>query len=194
MTALTPSPILSSIRSGMLVKRFHTQSILREDTVGHHSANVAALIIWLCHPSYPSSEILCAAILHDVGEYRTGDTPAQVKWGSKTLKDELDRLEKLGWKNSGWNDPKFSLTSDDERMLKFCDIAELCLKCIHEVELGNKTVVDIGNRCIEKLDNMLSSSPLDSRFMGKANNLVNFMEGVLNASEYETNWRGTLQV
>ena len=47
---------------------------------------------------------------------------------------------------------------------------------------------------IEKLDNMLSSSPLDSRFMGKANNLVNFMEGVLNASEYETNWRGTLQV
>ena len=79
-------------------------------------------------------------------------------------------------------------------MLKFCDIAELGLKCIHEIELGNKTVLDIGNRCIERLDGMLNSSPLDSRFMGRANNLVNFMEGVLNASEHETNWRGTLQV
>ena len=194
MTEITPSPVLSSIRSGMLVKRFHTQSIIQEDTVGHHSANVAALIIWLSHPSPPTSEILCAAILHDVGEYWTGDSPAQIKWSSNTLKDELDRLEKIGWENFGWNYPEFNLCSDDLRMLKFCDISELCLKCIHEIELGNKTVLDIGYRCVEKLDHLLNSEPLDSKYMGKANNLVNFMEGILDGSEYETSGRGTLQV
>lgn len=64
---------------GGYTTRYHTERTLREDTVGHHSFNVAAIVMYVRPDA--SAALLRAALLHDVAEHVLGDIPAPVKIG-----------------------------------------------------------------------------------------------------------------
>ena len=163
---------LTYFREAMNVKRFHTESLIREDTIGHHSANVAGIIMYLYYPEIPSGNLLAAALCHDVAERTTGDTPATAKWASKILKDALLRMETGVHEKNEIHFPDYILSNDEVNMLKFADGVELGLKCMHERDMGNSTVEYIIPRIATHVAEVLENQPLDSRFRRKAEALL----------------------
>jgi len=164
--------LLVNLRKGLNVRRFHTEPLIREDTNGHHSANVAALVLWLMHPTMPSAELLRACVLHDVAEYETGDMPAQMKWDNPLFHRELHKTEEALWQEVKWDSPTSPLSSDELNILKFCDSMDCGLKVIEEARMGNTILIDILHRILLKIEDALASCPLDSQFQPRANKLV----------------------
>ena len=126
------------LRSANSVKRCHTFHTLVEETVGHHSANVAGLLIlvYRAEDQIPSSELLCAALFHDYAEQFTGDVPAPAKWASRDLKLSLQNLEDtLGT-------PSWDLTVQEELELKWADSFDFWCKCLEELALGNSLITE----------------------------------------------------
>jgi len=117
-------------RAGNAVKRFHTVNLLVEETVGHHSANVAMLCNLLTNYQ-PSANLLKAALYHDLAEQFTGDVPATAKWMYPGLKKVLAIIEQDQL-------PDIVLTEDEERILKQADMLDLCYKAAEEMAMGNK--------------------------------------------------------
>jgi 5'-deoxynucleotidase YfbR-like HD superfamily hydrolase len=120
-------------RNGNKVKRYHTVDTLVSETVGHHSANVAQIVLAL----YPacSKELLVAALNHDLAEQYTGDVPATAKWASSRLASALKEVEE------GYMLPfAVDLTSHEKCLLKQADMLDLCFKCVEELQLGNKQI------------------------------------------------------
>lgn len=166
--------LLDFWRSGFYVKRFHTENVIKEDTVGHHSANVAALVFWLYRPNRPSIELVEAALLHDVAEYETGDVPAHAKWKSKDLKAILDFAEGQAWEAHNEMPPDKILSTDDYHALKFCDSIDLAIKVVHEMSMGNRTVKHVFRRLLPGLRGGIHL--LDSRLQYRAEHLLNVTE------------------
>jgi len=117
---------------GSEVKRYHTVTTLREETVAHHSHNVAMLVLALDPGA--TAPMLKAALLHDLAEQVTGDIPSPAK-REYGIGDQVDELEDRLLSESGWNYP--GLTSNEKRTLKLADIASGALFCAREMELGN---------------------------------------------------------
>lgn len=163
---------LEYFREAMNVKRFHTECLIREDTVGHHSANVAGIILYLYHPEIPSGNLLAAALFHDVAERRTGDIPATAKWLSTELRSALRTMEELVHRQVHISLPDHMLSNDELHMLKFADSAELGMKCMHERDMGNRTVSGIISLIRTSAQLYMDSHPLDSRFSKKAKQLL----------------------
>lgn len=130
-------------RKGNAVRRYHTLNILVEETVGHHSANVAMLCDLLANHQ-PSANLLKAALYHDLAEQYTGDIPATAKWQWPMLKDCLEIIE-----NSQL--PTIVLTELEQRILKQADMLDLCYKCDEELRMGNTNVLPIFHRGIKWL-------------------------------------------
>lgn len=163
---------LKFFREAMLVKRFHTETVIREDTIGHHSANVAGIILWLYYPEIPSGNLLAAAILHDAAERVTGDIPAPTKWRYRDVKKMMDGIESNVHYENDLHHHDLIVSNDELAALKFADGMELALKCAHEVLLGNTTVKDVVTRISDNVEEYLKSHPLDSRFRAKAEQLI----------------------
>jgi 5'-deoxynucleotidase YfbR-like HD superfamily hydrolase len=125
--------MITEIRRGYNVKRFHTTYRSQEETVGHHSANVAALLLAL-HPDV-SRNALVAALMHDVPEGYTGDIPAPVKWAHPELAAELNAAEMAHTEDIGLPTPH--LSPSDIKWLKLADMLDLVLSSIEEVGRGN---------------------------------------------------------
>lgn len=124
---------LEFITLGAEVKRYHTVTTLREETVGHHSHGVALLCLLLC-PS-AGADLLKAALLHDLAEQVTGDIPSPAK-REYGIGDQVDELELRLLSDAGLKFPH--LTAYDKRVLKLADIAHGALFCVRELELGNR--------------------------------------------------------
>jgi 5'-deoxynucleotidase YfbR-like HD superfamily hydrolase len=124
---------LLSIRQGGNVKRFHTRTMLREHLVSSHSWGVATLVLAV-HP-LASADLLKAALYHDVAEGTTGDIAAPTKWEHPELAAAARKVEQHVEKYLGIEP---SLTTDEEAVLKFCDMGDLILSCIEERNLGNR--------------------------------------------------------
>lgn len=117
---------------GAEVKRYHTVTTLREETVGHHSHSVAMLVLVLDPGA--TAPMLKAALLHDMAEQVTGDIPSPAK-REYGIGDQVDALEDRLLTESGWAYP--GLSESERRTLKLADIASGALFCIREMELGN---------------------------------------------------------
>jgi 5'-deoxynucleotidase YfbR-like HD superfamily hydrolase len=118
---------------GAWVRRYHTEPRIQEETVGHHSHGVAAILIIL----YPdaSTNLLKAAIVHDLEEKMTGDMPAPAKreMGVRQVFEEYgQRLRRA----AGLAIPP--LTEMEEVMLKFADCLHGALSSLREMEIGNR--------------------------------------------------------
>ena len=137
-------------RSGAAVKRYHTVNMLVEETVGHHSANVAILCILLSEQK-PSVNLLMAALLHDMAEQYTGDIPATAKWASDELKAALDKMEYEAHTESVMAVP--GLDAEERLILKQADMLDLCFKCMEEITMGNRGAMPMLRRGLAYLQN-----------------------------------------
>lgn len=138
---------LIAIRKGGSVKRFHTVTMLKENLNSSHSWGVATLIQDIC-PSC-SKEVLLAALYHDVAEHITGDVSAPTKWKYPELSKILSEVEGEVDNNLGIS---VTLSSEEKRLLKFADMADLVLTCVSEYRLGNSEVGEIVNRGVTYLE------------------------------------------
>jgi len=131
---------LEDLREGLRVKRFHTVDVLREETVGHHSANVCLILMYLYGEGHPRSQLLQAAILHDIAEQWTGDLPAMIKWKYPQLKELMKVVEAAEWELREEGSPTEKLTNGELLLLQLADSADCGLKCAYEVRMGNTTL------------------------------------------------------
>lgn len=127
------------LRKGGSVKRWHTISNAKEQTVAAHSWGVAVIIMDL----WPDSRaaLLHAALLHDVPEQLIGDVPSPTKWAHPRLAKELDLAEESFWDTVGVKFP--ALTMPERFQLKIADMLELLWYCIEEERLGNKNFKEV---------------------------------------------------
>jgi len=131
--------VIVEIRNGLHVKRFHTTFRTQEETVGHHSANVASIILRL-DPEC-SRELLIAALMHDVAEVYTGDVPAPFKWDNPHIKSGLDKGEQDYRINNNIQNP--TLTIEERQLLKLADMLDLVLSSLEECGRGNASAWEL---------------------------------------------------
>jgi len=136
-------------RKGNAVKRFHTVNVLVEETVGHHSANVALLCIRLAGGN-TSVNLLKAALQHDLAEQYTGDIPATGKWDFPELARAATRAEERLL-------PFIVLSDWEKRVLKQADMLDICYKAAEEMRMGNQDMRRILDNGISYL---MSNDPL----------------------------------
>lgn len=166
---------LNMMRRGLRVIRFHTEPTLHPETVGHHSAGVAAILIFMHAPRYPSAEVLMAAITHDMPEYEMGDIPATAKWRYQVIADEVHRAETAFYLNYGIPDPNLLLCEDDIRMLKIADSVDLALRCMEEQDMGNKRALEIQWNVYNFLKEYIPAHPVDSQYRDNVDFLMHII-------------------
>ena len=143
--------MINEIRSGMNVKRFHTTYRAQEETVGHHSANVAAILLRLAPDC--SRNVLVAALVHDVPEVYTGDVPAPFKWDHDLIAEGLKEGEQAYAEANGIPMPE--LTAEERKLLKLADMMDLILSSIEDWGRGNQSarqLVDNGGQYLTGMD------------------------------------------
>lgn len=133
--------LIMDLRQAGMVRRYHAEPIIGEQTVAAHSWGVVCLI-FLLDPE-ASRELILAAAFHDVAEGKFGDPPAPVKWESQELKDIYDRLEdrQIGRLGIG-----FTLTPTERALLKQADYLEAMWFCYEQRRYGNRGVDPIFDR------------------------------------------------
>lgn len=136
------------IRLAGAIKRFHTVSIIGQQTVAEHSFYVALLCSELTGGN-PSSELLKAALHHDLAEICTGDIPAPVKWKNPKLKCELANIERVFEIIHGIDS---FLTNEEEKLiLKYADSLECAFFAVDQIMLGNKNMIRVYDNIISHL-------------------------------------------
>ena len=160
--------MINEIRRGFNVKRFHTTHRTQEETVGHHSANVCAIMLRL-EPSC-SRALILAALFHDVAEVYTGDVPAPFKWDNPHIAEGLKQgeLEYFRQHNipapTEWDE----LHDEDLALLKLADMLDLMLSSLEEVARGNRYAEDLYmNGC-----KYLAGMPIYKRYEEKINTML----------------------
>lgn len=132
--------------AGGNTRRFHTVPTILTDTVGHHSYNVACIIMYLRPQA--STALLRAALKHDVAEHVLGDMPAPAKRKlpgyvngptAESFREVFGKLEDKESSDAGV--PVELLTSEEEWLLKFADAFDGLRFCYQEFYMGNKIIV-----------------------------------------------------
>lgn len=132
---------LQFIVSGSETKRYHTVRTLQEETVGHHSHQVA-MFCALLSSGRPSTELLLAALTHDLAEYVLGDIPSPAK-RQYGIGDQVNELEERLLTDVGLN---VTLAESEKRILKLADIFQGMTTCLREIQMGNAAMVAIFQR------------------------------------------------
>lgn len=134
-----PAGVMNTVtflRRSANVTRYHTEEMLRPQTVGQHSYGVA----WLCYVisgGDPSRDLLLAALAHDAAEHSLGDIPSPTK-RALGIRERVDALESTAMSNHGVRMPV--LVPEDALTLKLADALDGVLHCLRERELGNVTI------------------------------------------------------
>jgi len=171
---------LQTLRDANMVKRYHTEVMLKEETVGHHCANVACTVIYLYHHAYrefPPSTLLTYIALHDVEELETGDLPTPVKWGSPELKEELNRV--TGQVRQRMGLPVIIVPVQQKFVVKFADLLDVLYKFMEERRLGCRTHDSAIDRIIMKLNPLIDYLPIEFKVVAK--DLVCDLQGEFDA-------------
>lgn len=142
---------LDFIIAGSEVKRYHTVRTICEETVGHHSHGVAMLCLLLTDYE-ASSQLLYAALIHDLAESVTGDIPSPTK-REYGIGEQVTNLEERLLKGAGFSLPE--LSKREQRVLKLADIAQGALFCVREVELGNYKMHIVFDRYISYAEQLI---------------------------------------
>lgn len=138
---------VKELRDAGIVQRFHTARVLRHESVAEHSFNVAQLVMALtCGQA--SRDLILAALMHDMGEYKTGDIPSPVKLRlPPEVAATMESMEVEATKElhpGAW----WGLTPVEERILAIADRLDGLMKCVDELKMGNRHIIPIGNRYV----------------------------------------------
>lgn len=152
MSAL--ATLLNFYRRGAVVARYHTQPLIRPQSVGEHSANVALLLTLMLGPAEGRdgmtlllsevriSRLMKAALFHDLPESKTGDIPAPVKReGGQELRRLIHAIEARTVGEAGLE--PVMLTEQDRRLLKLADCLEGMLYTAEELQRGNSALREV---------------------------------------------------
>jgi 5'-deoxynucleotidase YfbR-like HD superfamily hydrolase len=138
--------------NGGLTRRYHTRPVIQGDNVAEHSYNTSWLLYLIAGENLKSNMIM-AAITHDMAEHIMGDIPAPTKRAFTDLAQfsvhEDALLEEYGF--------AFPLTNNQKRVLKLADIYASVLTCIKERTLGNRHLDDI---CVKFISYALELNPV----------------------------------
>lgn len=156
--------MINELRQGTAVTRFHTRPRIRQETVGHHTCNVCHILM-LLEPDC-RKELLVAALIHDVPEGFTGDTPAPAKWASEALNTALKRAEEAYYEAIGLELPK--LHPYEKTLLKAADMLDLAFSSLEELGMGNTSAKEL----IENAQEYITSLNLYEHHMEIVLNLV----------------------
>ena len=147
------------LRQAGQVVRCHTHPVIKPQTVAHHSWNAAMI----AHRLFPGdSQLILVLLLHDVPEYRTGDTPAQAKWEFPKLGEALAEAEdKIIETHSELLELRRA-EADPELMAraKAIDILELMHYCLDERRMGNMFMDVVWDRCIKVIQPFCDRYPV----------------------------------
>lgn len=129
---------LDFIERGGRVQRMHTVPVLHPQSVAAHSFGVA----WLCyllHPTNdPSTNLLMAALQHDLAEHMTGDIPAPAK-RLLNIRGKVAAMEEQLINDAGLPFFENLLTTQEAEILAVADALELCQYSLREMKLGNRS-------------------------------------------------------
>lgn len=132
---------IKAVRKAGRVTRYHTHQLIHQEDVAQHTFNMMNLLMVLTHGNI-SHNLLLAALLHDQGEYITGDIPSPVKRGfDDATKHRIDGMESSGVDfihHRGSPD----LTEWEHKLLKLADNLDGYLKCCEEIKRGNDGLMD----------------------------------------------------
>jgi len=171
---------LQTLRDANMVKRYHTEVMLKEETVGHHCANVACTVIYMYHHVYkqlPPGSLLTYIALHDVEELETGDLPAPVKWHRPELKEKLNLAAEQV--RQGMDLPVISLSAYQKNVAKFADLFDVMCKFMEERRMGCHTHDAAIDRIIMKLTPLITGLPPEFKVV--AQELVLDLQGEFDA-------------
>ena len=115
------------------VKRYHTWTMLQQQTIAEHCWRVATIYVEIF--GLPRAEVLYYCLHHDSGELWTGDLPFGIKThleiGIAMNRAEAEGLEKLKIQLP-------ELTHEERVRCKICDLMEMWETGTHEYNLGNQ--------------------------------------------------------
>ena len=142
--------MITEIRNGYNVKRYHATYRHQEETNGHHSANVCAIMLRL-DPTC-SRAVLIRGLMHDVPEAATGDIPYQFKKRSPEVRDACEQAEH--WYESRYSLPVEPLNVAEMKLFKAADMVDVALSAAEEWGRGNGSARQILRNAGEALDAM----------------------------------------
>lgn len=150
------------------VARYHARSLVRPESVAEHTFNVLNLIMIITEMR-PSYRLITAALLHDMGEYATGDIPSPVKRAMD--QQTLNKIEAMEWDAVKRIHPDFvdEITVTEKAILKFADNLDGLFKCCEELELGNQPMIECGENYANYVADMLVTNtfPVKAVIMAK---------------------------
>jgi 5'-deoxynucleotidase YfbR-like HD superfamily hydrolase len=148
---------LTFIRRSGQVQRYHTEHVLRRQSVGEHSYGVAWLC-WYMTNGVLSAHLLMHALAHDAAEHEVGDVPAPVK-RKFDLRKVYEAAEQEALLAAGIDLPQ--LSPQEQLILKVADACEGALYCLREVEMGNRTLLPVLGRYLEYIAPLTAQFPHD---------------------------------
>lgn len=133
-------------RQAANIRRFNTAYMISTDTVGQHSWGVCVLCDIICGEHGATSQLLRAAMYHDMAEIDTGDVPATAKWADKKFAAAIEDRENVVAKHFARFNIWPELTEQEQLILKWADSMDGMLFCLKEHHLGNRYAGSIFNK------------------------------------------------
>lgn len=137
--------LINAVMEGGVVKRYHTEDTLENQSVAAHSFGVA-WFVFLLHDNLPTASLLMAALSHDLAEKRTSDV-SRVTRNHGTIDAQLRELEQVFDREFQLD---FDINEEQQRILNLADRCEALAFCIRERRKGNSNVVPIFGRYFSK--------------------------------------------
>lgn len=133
-----------AVREGGAVERCHVIPHNGSYNIAQHSWGVAVLIHQLFRDHPKRDEAIEIALFHDVPERWTGDMPSTIKHSCKTLRKDMERVERIIAKKLDIPS-EYSTSTEAYSIFKICDMLDLFLWAVGESANGNQNVNDMIN-------------------------------------------------
>lgn len=167
------SKIAIGRRAGRVVRYHTTPTLVRED-VAQHTFNVMNILMFLHDGAFPPI-LMEYALLHDQGEWKTGDIPSPVKRAAPSIKKIVDEVEAEALP---FQLPK--LTDGERAVFKLADNLDGLLKCTEELRMGNMVMEEIGDEYVRYIEALGAAVP--PSMWDKAIQFINEYERLCNGN------------
>lgn len=139
--AKMPKAAVGFLREAFMVRRYHTVGhVAQQETVGHHTCNVLAILFHL-FDDRPPLYLVRHALHHDAPEAATGDIPATTKWRFPAIAKAVEDAEAVVAIDTGLETMELEPLHRD--LLKYADMMDLCFKSVEELAFGNEAFAPI---------------------------------------------------
>ena len=159
------------LRKGSKVKRWHTITNVKEQTVADHSWGVASIILDMWPDS--SNSLITFALWHDIPEYIVGDTPVTAKWQDENLAKVVEKAERRVAKE---HKLYVKLTTIEKFKLAVADLLEVLWYASEEIALGNSNFLKVFHTARKRLETLIQS--MDCK--AYVTDIINHLQGEIN--------------